>query len=45
LDEDTYARLSAGDLDPQDAFLSGQVEVSGDEGMAIGLALAALSPE
>ena len=45
LDEDTYARLKSGSLDPQDAFLSGQIEVSGDEGMAIGLALAALSPE
>jgi hypothetical protein len=45
LDEATYARLREGDLDPQDAFLDGLIEIEGDMEMAIGLALAALSPE
>ena len=38
-------RCSGSELDPQDAFLGGQVEIIGDEGMAIGLALAAIAPE
>jgi len=45
LDRATYEQLRAGELDPQDAFLGGRVEISGDEGMAIGLALTALSPD
>ena len=45
IDAETYARLRAGELDPQDAFLAGQVELEGDEGMAIELALTALSPD
>ncbi len=45
LDQETYRALQAGELDPQDAFLGGQVEIVGDEGMAIGLALAAIAPE
>jgi hypothetical protein len=45
LDQKTYRALRAGDCDPQEAFLSGEVEILGDESMAIGLALAALSPE
>ncbi len=45
LDEAVYARLRAGDLDPQDAFLDGQIEIEGDLEMAVGLALAALSPD
>ncbi len=45
LDETTYEQLRAGDLDPQDAFLGGRIEIVGDEGMAIALALAALSPD
>ena len=45
LDQETYRALQRGELDPQDAFLGGQVEIIGDEGMAIGLALAAVAPE
>lgn len=45
LDEATYARLRRGELDPQDAFLAGEIEVLGDEAMAIELALTALSPD
>lgn len=44
VDAMTYARLRAGELDPQDAFLAGEIEVEGDEGMAIALALAAMAP-
>ena len=45
LDAATYARLRSGELDPQDAFLAGSVPIEGDEGLAIGLAIAAMSPE
>jgi hypothetical protein len=45
IDADTYADLRAGLRDPQDAFLGGRVEILGDEEMAIGLALAAMSPD
>jgi len=45
LDEAVYGRLRAGELDPQDAFLDGQIEIDGDMEMAVGLALAALSPD
>jgi hypothetical protein len=44
IDAETFARLRSGALDPQEAFLDGRIEVEGDEGMAIGLALAAASP-
>lgn len=44
IDEHVYAQLRSGKLDPQNAFLEGQIEVEGDMEMAIGLALAALSP-
>ena len=40
-----YGRLRTGELDPQDAFLDGQIEIDGDMEMAVGLALAALSPD
>ena len=40
-----YGRLRTGELDPQEAFLDGQIEIDGDMEMAVGLALAALSPE
>ena len=45
IEEAIYAKLRQGELDPQDAFLDGLVEIEGDVEMAIGLALAALSPE
>ena len=34
-----------GALDAQDAFLAGAIPIEGDEGLAIGLALAAMSPD
>jgi len=45
LEEAIYARLRSGELDPQDAFLDGMIEIEGDMEMAVGLALAALSPD
>ncbi len=44
VDDATYTRLRSGDLDPQDAFLAGDIAVEGDDSMAIGLALAAMAP-
>lgn len=45
LSGEVYARLRAGELDPQDAFFAGQIEVLGDEAMAIELALTALASD
>lgn len=45
LDESIYAQLRSGDLDPQDAFIDGRIDIEGDMEMAIGLALAALAPD
>jgi hypothetical protein len=45
LDAETYGMLERGELEAQDAFLSGRVEVKGDMQMAIQLALAALAPD
>jgi hypothetical protein len=45
VDEATYTALRKGALDPQDAFLDGRIEIEGDMEMAIGLALAASSPD
>jgi len=45
VDESTYTALRKGELDPQDAFLDGRIEVEGDMEMAIGIALAASSPD
>ena len=42
---DTFAALRSGELAPQDAFLSGRVEIEGDMQLALQLALAAVSPE
>ncbi len=42
---EVYADLREGRLDPQNAFMSGQLDVSGDLQIAMMLALAALSPE
>jgi len=42
---EVYAELREGRLDPQNAFMSGQLDVSGDLQIAMQLALAALSPE
>ena len=45
LDEATHRALRGGTMDPQEAFLSDAIEVRGDEGMAINLALTALAPD
>jgi hypothetical protein len=45
LDEETFAKLRSGALDPQDAFLDGLIDVEGDIDMAIRLALASASPD
>jgi hypothetical protein len=45
LNDAVYTALRSGGLDPQDAFLDGRIEVEGDMEMAVGLALAALSPD
>jgi len=45
LDEATHRALRSGTMDPQEAFLSDAIEVHGDEGMAINLALTALAPD
>jgi hypothetical protein len=45
LESEIYAQLRTGEIDVQDAFLAGSIEIEGDEGMAINLALAALSPD
>ena len=45
LDDKVYGALRSGELDPQDAFMEGQIDIEGDMEMAIGLALAALSPD
>ncbi len=45
VDESIYNRLRSGELDPQEAFMSGQITIEGDMEMAVGLALAVLSPE
>ena len=45
LDDAVYDALRKGEVDPQDAFLDGRIEIEGDMEMAIGLALAALSPD
>lgn len=42
---DAYRALQAGELNPQDAFLSGQIQVEGDMQLAMQLALAALAPD
>jgi len=45
IDSETYAELRSGALPPQDAFMSGRVEIEGDMQMAMQLAVAALSPD
>ncbi len=45
LDETIYKQLRNGELDPQDAFLNGMIEIEGDTEMAVSLALTVLSPD
>lgn len=45
IDEEIYAQLRAGEIDPQEAFLSGKIDIVGDLQMAMQLALAVMSPD
>jgi hypothetical protein len=45
VDRDAYEALRAGRLNPQDAFLGGQIQVEGDLQLAMQLALAAVAPD
>ena len=45
VDSEIYARLRAGEIDPQEAFMSGKVDIEGDMQMAMQLALAVMSPD
>jgi len=45
VDRAAYRALRAGELNPQDAFLGGQIQVEGDLQLAMQLALAALAPD
>lgn len=40
-----YRKLRAGEIDPQQAFMDGTIQVEGDMQLAMQLALAALSPD
>lgn len=42
---DAYRALRTGELNPQDAFMNGQIQVEGDMQLAMQIALAALSPD
>lgn len=45
VDAEAYGRLKSGELNPQDAFMAGQINVEGDVQIAMQLALAVLSPD
>jgi putative sterol carrier protein len=45
IDRDTYDELRGGELNPQDAFMNGRIQIGGDMQMAMQLALAAISPD
>ena len=45
IDREIYTRLRAGEIDAQEAFMSGKVDIEGDMQMAMQLALAVMSPD
>jgi len=45
VDTEAYRALRCGTLQPQDAFLAGQIRIEGDMQLAMQLALAVLSPD
>lgn len=45
IDRDAYAALRAGQLDPQEAFVNGRIQLEGDLQLAMQLALVAMSPD
>ncbi|MEE3329641.1 MAG: SCP2 sterol-binding domain-containing protein [Myxococcota bacterium] len=45
IDGEIYERLQAGELDAQQAFMSGKIDILGDMQMAMQLALAVMSPD
>jgi hypothetical protein len=45
VDREAYRALRAGELNPQEAFLGGQIQVEGDLQLAMQLALAAMAPD
>ena len=45
VEAEAYRQLQSGELNPQDAFMGGKINVEGDMQMAMQLALAALSPD
>jgi hypothetical protein len=45
VDREAYRALRAGELNPQEAFLGGQIQVEGDLQLAMQLALAAMTPD
>jgi hypothetical protein len=45
VDRSAYRALRAGELNPQEAFLGGQIQVEGDLQLAMQLALAAMTPD
>src|SRR5262245_26222945 len=45
VDRDAYLELRAGRLNPQDALLSGRIQLDGDLQLAMQLALAAMGPD
>lgn len=45
IERSAYEELRTGKLNPQDAFMSGQIQAEGDMQMAMQLALAAMTPD
>ena len=45
MDGEVYQQLRSGEMDPQDAFMSGKIDIVGDMQMAMQLALAVMSPD